>query len=84
MFKQFYVKLVSLAAVFGCHATLPQKRGALRDIQKTAARETNVKQDKFGNKSISLIKTANKVALSFINKTQFIPWDCNFILIATI
>ena len=31
--------LVSLAAVFGCHATLPQ---ALRDIQKTAARETRL------------------------------------------
>ena len=29
--------IASFAAVFGCHATLP---GALRDIQKTAAKKT--------------------------------------------
>ena len=38
-------RLVSLAAFFGCHATLPRKDsvllgGALRDIQKWAARVT--------------------------------------------
>ena len=38
-------RLVSLVAFFGCHATLPRKDsvfwgGALRDIQKRAARVT--------------------------------------------
>ena len=40
--------LVSLAAVFGCHATLSQKSsfgGALRDIQKTVARRTRTAHD---------------------------------------
>ena len=31
--------IVSFAAVFGCHATLP---GALRNIQKTAAKKTTL------------------------------------------
>ena len=42
-------QLVSFAAVFGCHAMLPQKKvfsvGALCDIQKTIVKETNVEAE---------------------------------------
>ena len=40
----------------GCHATLPQK--ALRDIQKTAAKETNNEADDLGMSSSSEQMTA--------------------------